>query len=213
MATWLTSLILPGADSFEVCRVKSHVESDWSVSTMTDPPPNESYPVNRSKCSQFTNNKVGCSPVGCSPADTSNDPPMTDEALLSTVSFPYHSFMAKYIKEYASTKGFCHCTSVNTTLKAALQLNYFLVMKAITLWNQIQVRIIDTLKGFFLVALANLKAVSRASNAVFALIIIGIPSRKVLCSATDHQIFPTTIDYFPSSQLWTIVSLLAWRTH
>ena len=106
MATWLTSLILPGADSFEVCRVKSHVESDWSVSTMTDPPPNESYPVNRSKCSQFTNNKVGCSPVGCSPADTSNDPPMTDEALLSTVSFPYHSFMAKYIKEYASTKGF-----------------------------------------------------------------------------------------------------------
>ena len=106
MATWLTSLILPGADSFEVCRVKSHVESDWSVSTMTDPPPNESYPVNRSKCSQFTNNKVGCSPVGCSPADTSNDPPMTDEASLSTVSFPYHSFMAKYIKEYASTKGF-----------------------------------------------------------------------------------------------------------
>ncbi len=96
----------PGADSFEVCRVKSHVESDCSVSTMTDPPPNESHPVNRSKCSKFTNNEAGCSPVGRSPADTSNDPPMTDEALLSTVSCPYHSFMAKYIKEYASAKGF-----------------------------------------------------------------------------------------------------------
>jgi hypothetical protein len=96
----------PGADYFEVCRVKSHFESDCSVSTMTDPPPSESHPANRSKCSQLTYNEVGCSPVGCSPADTSNDPPMTDEASLSTVSFPYHSFMAKYIKEYASTKGF-----------------------------------------------------------------------------------------------------------
>ena len=73
---------------------------------MTDPPPSESHPANISKCSQFTNNEVGCSPVDCSPADTSNDPPMTDEALLSTISFPYHSFMVKYIKEYATTKGF-----------------------------------------------------------------------------------------------------------
>ena len=97
----------PGtADYFEVCRVKSHLESDCSVSTMTYPPPSESHPANRSKCSQFTNNEVGCSPVDCSPADTSNDPPMTDEALLSTISFPYHSFMVKYIKEYATSKGF-----------------------------------------------------------------------------------------------------------
>lgn len=110
-------------------------------------------------------------------------------------------------------KGFCHYTSVNTTLMARLQLNYFLVTKAITRWNQIQVRIIDTLEAVFLVALANLKAVSRALNAVFVLIIIEIPPRKVLCSATDHQTFPTTINYFPSSQLSTVVSLLAWRTH
>jgi len=98
----------PGAaDYFEVCRVKSHLESDCSVSTMTtDPPPRESHPVNISKCSPFTNNEVGCSPVDGSPADTSNDPPMTDEALLSTISFPYHSFMVKYIKEYATMKGF-----------------------------------------------------------------------------------------------------------
>ena len=73
---------------------------------MTDPPPSESHPANISKCSQFTNNEVGCFPVDCSPADTSNDPPMTDEASLSTISFPYHSFMVKYIKEYATTKGF-----------------------------------------------------------------------------------------------------------
>ena len=32
---------------------------------------------------------------------------------------------------------------------ARLQLNYFLVMKAITRWNQIQVSIIDTLEVFF----------------------------------------------------------------
>jgi hypothetical protein len=97
----------PGADYFEVSRVKSHFESDCSVSTMTgDPPPSEFPPANRSKCSQFTKNEVGRSPVGCSPADTSNDPPMTDEDSLSTVSFPYHSFMVKNIKEYASTKGF-----------------------------------------------------------------------------------------------------------
>ena len=44
-------------------------------------------------------------PLCCSPADTFNDPPMTDEDLLSAVSFPYHSFMVKYINEYASTKG------------------------------------------------------------------------------------------------------------
>jgi hypothetical protein len=44
--------------------------------------------------------------MGSSPANTSNDPPMTDEASLSTISFPYHSFMVKYIKEYATTKGF-----------------------------------------------------------------------------------------------------------
>jgi len=49
------------------------------------------------------------------------------------------------------------------------------VTKAITHWNQIQVRIIDTLGAVSLVALANLKAVSRASNAVVVLIIIGIP--------------------------------------
>ena len=72
-------------------------------------------------------------------------------------------------------KGFCHCTSVNTNLMARLQLNYFLVTKAITHWNQIQVRITDTLEVVFLVALANLKAVSMASNAVFVLIVIGIP--------------------------------------
>ncbi len=96
----------PGAaDYFEVCRVKSHLESDCSVSTMTDPPPRESHPVNISKCSPFTNHEVGCSPMDCSPADTSNDPPMTDEASLSTISFPYHSFMVKYIKEYATMKG------------------------------------------------------------------------------------------------------------
>ena len=95
---------------------------------------------------------------------------------------------------------------------ARLQLNYFLVTKAIT-WNQIKVRIIDTLEVVFIVALANLKAVSRASNAVFALTIIGIPSRKVLCSAADHPTFPTIINYFPSSQLSTVVSLLAWRNH
>ena len=204
----------PGADYFEVSRVKSHFESDCSVSTMTgDPPPSEFPPANRSKCSQFTKNEVGCSPVGCSPADTSNDPPMTDEDSLSTVSFSYHSFMVKNIRNMPLRKGFCHCTSVNTTLMARLQLNYFLVTKAITRWNQIQVRIIDTLEVVFLVAWANLKAVSRASNAGFVLIIIGIPSRKVLCSATDHQTFPTTINYFPSSQLLTVVSLLAWRTH
>jgi hypothetical protein len=58
---------------------------------------------------------------------------------------------------------------------ARLQLNYFLVTKTITHWNQIQVRIIDTLEVVFLVALANLKAVSRALNAVFVLITIGIP--------------------------------------
>jgi len=122
----------PGAtDYFEVCRVKSHLESDCSVSTMTEPPPSESHPGNISKCSQFTNNEVGCSPVDCSPADTSNNPPMTDEASLSSISFPNH------------------CTSVNTTLMARLQLNYFLVTKAITHWNQIQVRIIDTLEVFF----------------------------------------------------------------
>ena len=46
-------------------------------------------------------------------------------------------------------KGFCHCTSVNNTLMARLQLNYFLVTKAITHWNQIQVRIIDTLEVVF----------------------------------------------------------------
>jgi hypothetical protein len=49
------------------------------------------------------------------------------------------------------------------------------VTKAITHWNQIQVRITDTLEVVFLVALANLKAVSMASNAVFVLIVIGIP--------------------------------------
>ena len=97
----------PGAaDYFEVCRVKSHRESDCSVSIMTDPPPSESHPANISTCSQFINNEVSCSPVDCSPADISNDPPMTDDASLSTISFPYHSFMVKYIKEYASTKRF-----------------------------------------------------------------------------------------------------------
>jgi len=96
---------------------------------------------------------------------------------------------------------------------ARLRVNYFLVMKAITRWNLIQVRIIDTLAVVFLVALANLKAGPRASNAVFELIIIGIPKSKVLCSATDRQIFPTTINYFPSSQLLTVVSLLAWRVY
>ena len=96
----------PGADYFEVSRVKSHFKSDCSVSTMTDPPPSESHLANGSKCSQFTKNEVGRSHVGCSPADTSNDPPMTAEASLIYISFPYHSFMAKYIKEYASTKGF-----------------------------------------------------------------------------------------------------------
>lgn len=33
----------PGADYFEVSRVKSHFKSDCSVSTMTDPPPSESH--------------------------------------------------------------------------------------------------------------------------------------------------------------------------
>ncbi len=50
---------------------------------------------------------------GSTPNVSSNDPPMmnndtlsTDDALLLTVSFPYHSFVAKYIHEYATKKGF-----------------------------------------------------------------------------------------------------------
>ncbi len=110
-------------------------------------------------------------------------------------------------------KGFCHHTSVNTTLKATLQLNYFLVTKSYHSLESNPSQDNKYPQRVFLVALANLKALLRASNAVFILIIAEIPSRKVLCSATDHQIFPTTIDYFPSSQLSTVVSLLAWRTH
>ena len=151
--------------------------------------------------------------MGSSPANTSNDPPMTDEASCQPSHFHIILSWSSTSRNMPLQKGFCHCTSVNTTLMARIQLNYFLVTTAITRWNLIQVRIIDTLAVVFLVALANLKALLRASNAVFILIIAEIPSRKVLCSATDHQIFPTTIDYFPSSQLWTIVSLLAWRTH
>jgi len=88
-------------------RVKSHFESDFSVSTMTrDPPPCAFPPPNGSKCSQFPENEVGRSPVVRSPGDTSNGPTMTEEHSLSAVSFPYHSFMVKYINEYASTEGF-----------------------------------------------------------------------------------------------------------
>ena len=35
-----------------------------------------------------------------------NDTQSPDNALLSTVSFPYRSFMAKYIHEYATVKEF-----------------------------------------------------------------------------------------------------------
>ena len=100
-------------------------------------------------------------------------------------------------------KGFCHYTSVNTTLMARLQLNYFLVTKAITRWNQIQVRIIDTLEAVFLVALANLKAVSRALNAVFRINYHWDPLKKSFVFSYrssnlshNHQLFPqfTVVD-------------------
>jgi hypothetical protein len=76
---------------------------------LTDPPPSEtpldkryvSFLVTTNTGSYTTNNNEGSTP------DVSlNDPPLmnndtlsTDDALLLTVSFPYHSFMAKYIHD------------------------------------------------------------------------------------------------------------------
>jgi hypothetical protein len=72
-------------------------------------------------------------------------------------------------------------------------------MKALTRWNQVQVKIRNTHAAVSFIALANLKAVSRALNAVFISIIFGIPARGVLCLVANHPAFPTIIDYSPQS--------------
>jgi hypothetical protein len=110
-------------------------------------------------------------------------------------------------------KGFCHCINVKTTLELRLVLHDFLGMKAVTHWNQVQVKIRNTHAAVSFVALANLRAVSRALNAVFISIIFVIPARGVLCLVANHPTFPTIIDYSHNRQLLMVASLLTWRSH
>jgi hypothetical protein len=76
---------------------------------LTDPPPSET-PLDKQCVSFFVTTNTGLCTAnndeGSTPDVSSNDLPMmnndtlsTDDALLLTVSFPYHSFMAKYIHD------------------------------------------------------------------------------------------------------------------
>jgi hypothetical protein len=108
----------PGGEGFVLHYIGSCFDSAESMSTMTDTTSSET-PLDK-RCVSFlvTTNTGSCTAnndEGSTPDVGSNDPPMmnndthsTDDALLLTVSFPYHSFMAKYIHEYATRKGFYH---------------------------------------------------------------------------------------------------------
>ncbi len=94
------------------CTANNDEDSTPDVSSndpLTDPPLSET-PLDKC-CVSFsvTANTGSCTAnndEGSTPDVSSNDPPMmnndtlsTDDALLLTVSFPYHSFMAKYIHD------------------------------------------------------------------------------------------------------------------
>jgi hypothetical protein len=194
---------LPGDEDFVVCYIDSHFNNAGKMSTMTNPPLRLS-PLDK-RCVSFSVITTSCTGTknneeGCSSDVSSNDPPMMDndtlspdDALLLTMSFPHHSFMVKYIHEYATAKGFLplhkcknyfHGDAITTFLpgdgSCSSESNPSQDMKYP--------------KSVFFVILANLKAASRVSNAVFILIIFGIPARRVLCLATNHQTFHTIIN-------------------
>ena len=127
----------PGDEDFVHRYVDSHFDTTGSMSTMTDPPPSVSQLDKH--CSSFSipKNISTLSTIneeGCSLDVSSNDPPMMDkndidtlrldDVLLSTMSFPYHSFMVKYIREYATSQGFLHLHKCKNhfTSEAALSL-------------------------------------------------------------------------------------------
>ena len=127
----------PGDEDFVHRYVDSHFDTTGSMSTMTDPPPSVSQLDKH--CSSFSipKNISTLSTIneeGCSLDVSSNDPPMMDkndidtlrldDVLLSTMSFPYHSFMVKYIREYATLQGFLHLHKCKNhfTSEAALSL-------------------------------------------------------------------------------------------
>lgn len=191
----------PGTDYFDVSRVRSHFKSDCSVSTMTDPPLSESHPTNISKCSRFTNNDMGCSPVGCSPADTSNDPP------------PYHSFMAKYIKEYATTKGFLplHKCKYYFNGEATTKLfpgdeSYHSLESNLSQDNRYPH------SGFFSCSCKSQGHI-KGTECCFQINYHWDSPKKSFVLSYRSSNLSHNHRLFPSSQLLTVVSLLAWRIH
>ena len=111
----------PGDEDFVHRYVDSHFDTTGSMSTMTDPPASVSQ-LDKHSLFSITKNIRTLSTInedGCSLDVSSNDRPMMDKndndtlrlddvRLLSTVSFPYHSFMMKYIREYAISRRFLH---------------------------------------------------------------------------------------------------------
>jgi hypothetical protein len=97
----------PGGEDFVVRHFDAYLDCAGLMSTMTmmDPPPSESPSDNKRNCDSNDEDSTAdlCSNDQL-PMDS--DTLSSDDELLMSMTFQQHSFMAKYIHEYAPMKGF-----------------------------------------------------------------------------------------------------------
>jgi hypothetical protein len=164
----------PGGEAFVVRHFNTYLDCAGSMSTMTMTNPPSSGSPSDKQCVSFSvatkyggrncnNNDKDSTADFCSndqlPRDS--DTLSSGDELFKSMAFPQHSFMAKYIHEYATMKGFCLWINIKSTSPARSSVNPLPSKAMITHWNQIQIKIRNIQEGDIIVAPANLMAISR----------------------------------------------------
>jgi hypothetical protein len=201
----------PGGEAFVVRHFNTYLDCAGSMSTMTmtDPPPSES-PSDKQCVSFSVAKKYGARNCNNSDEDSTadfcsndqlprdSDTLSSDDELLKSMAFPQHSFMAKYIYEYATMKGFLPVDEHKEYFTSEEFSESFTIkshdhsLESNTNQNKKHSR-----RGYYCCSSKSHGRI-KGTECCFCLSYFGVPGTVFSCLAPKDQTFPTIIDYPPN---------------